>query len=220
MEGIDFFNKVTSTARQAFRRKESDIPDNTKIALSALLIGIWILNNRLLAFRAGPVTISFAIIAIILAAYIMGPTWAALVGGLGNMVAALLWPMGGAFNPLIMLQWVFAGIIFGIFIYRERNRGNVKLLMNLIFASLIVYVGVQLLWMSWVLTRIFVDDFWTILWVLRAWPFAALMVAQIIIAWPLCKFLREPIERFLVVDTESDSSQEVTSAVDESAKEE
>ena len=48
------------------------------------------------------------------------------------------------------------------------------------------------------------ENFWLILGVFRAWPFAVVMVVQIVVAYPLIIFLRKPIDKFLVIDKEEE----------------
>ncbi|MCL2587225.1 MAG: folate family ECF transporter S component [Firmicutes bacterium] len=191
-----------------FFTKKDDINSNTKIALSALLIGFFIVNNRW--FRLSfiplmPFDISFAIVAVIVAAFVMGPVWAALVGGLGDLIAATIWPMGGAFNPAFTLSWVLTGVVFGIFLYRGRNKTDRRLVINMTISMLVVYIAIKLLLVSLWIWLFFSGgrSYWVILGVFRAWQHAVFMVVLFITCFPLLKFLRNPIERFIVIDNDN-----------------
>jgi len=96
-----------------------------------------------------------------------------------------------------------------LLIYRKRNYTDRRLLLNLIISSVLVYVVIQLLGMAGVLAWRLGDAYWVILWGFRAGPFGVLMLVQIAVAWPLLKFLRVPIEKFLIIDDEEEFVEEV-----------
>ena len=186
------------------KKIKDDLSDTTKISLSALLIAVFFVNNRFLAVRLPFATVSLAIITVMFAAFVMGWRWAAVVAGVSEMLAALLVPVGGSWWPEVTLGWIFAGIIFGLFLHRSRNKSDIVLLMNLVISSLIVYVGVHLFYMSAVFYGRTSMPFWGF-WGYRAAPFFAMMCIQIAISFPLFKFLRDPIDRFLVLDDDFDN---------------
>jgi len=179
--------------------------DNTKIVLSALLVGLFFLFNRIIpGFHTPWLSLTATFFPVILAAFIMGPLWAAAVGGLGDIVSALLVPRGAYFFGFT-LSWILAGLIYGLFCHRKRNKSNVALLINLVIASLIVLVGERvLLTAGWIMMLPTNNQaFMAILWS-RAIAFAILLPFQVAIMWATCRFLREPIDRFLVIEEDSD----------------
>jgi len=191
--------------------KKDDMNDNTKIALTSLLVAIFIVNNRFLdPSPFWQANISLAIVTVIIAAFVMGPKWAAIVGGLGDMIGALVFPRGGPFFFEFTLSWILIGIIFGIFLYRKRNTSNARLLVNLIISSLLVYILIQMgLTTLWLYLRF--DAAWIALVAIRSWLFAILLVSQIVISLPLLIFLRKPIDKFLLTD---DDMEEEVPAID------
>jgi len=143
--------------------------------------------------------LNFAILAIIVAAFIMGPWWAAIVGGLGDMLGALLWPFGPYF-PGFTLNFALIGFILGMFIYRKRIKGWASLAWRLavgLLLSYLVLIGLHSLWMftqrglSFIPVALF-----------RAWTVAILLIIIYVITLPLLKFLKSPVERFLTIDDE------------------
>jgi len=185
-----------------FFLRKSDMSDNTKIVLSALLVALFVVLRRPLAIPTPLFNFDLVFIPIIFAAFVMGPVWAMLVAGLGDLVAAVAFPVG-IYSPLITLSFMIAGFVYGLFLFRKRNKSNKTLLINLIIASLIVLVGERILLMSLWLQILF-GDAWLVILGTRAVAFAIVLPIQIAIMWVVCRFLREPIERFLVIDTEQE----------------
>ena len=186
-------------------RRREEISIYVKLVLSALLVAFFIVNNRFIAIRPMPfATLSLAILAVIVAAFIMGPRWAMLVAGAAEALAAIMFPVGGAWWPEITVGWILAGLIFGFFLDRRYNKCNKVLLVNLILSSVFVYVIIHLFYMAGVFYFRLGAAFWTILLINRAWPFAVMMVIQIVIAFPLLAYLRRPIDKFLIADDEEE----------------
>jgi len=191
---------------KSFFNTRDDMNSNTKIALSALLVAVFFVNNRF--FNPSPIwyaNASLAIVAVMLAAFIMGAKWAAIVGGLGDIVGALTLPRGGAYFFGFTFNWILIGLIFGLLIYRGRNKTDRRLLINMIIASVLAYALVQIplasFWLYWMFASV---DTYLVIAGTRAWIFAIVLVVQIIVAWPLCKFLREPIEKFLLIEDDEE----------------
>ena len=200
------------TIKQFFTRK-SDMNDNTKIVLAALLVAMFFLFNRIIPGIHTPgISLAATFVPVILAAFIMGPMWAMAVGGIGDILSAVLVPRGPYFFGFT-LSWMLAGFIYGLFCYRGRNKSNRVLLVNLIIASLIVLVAERILlssvWVS-IFQRMHIDSlpfldapepFMVIFWA-RVIAFSILLPFQVAIMWTITRFLRNPIERFLVIEVE------------------
>ena len=79
---------------------------------------------------------------LLIAGYLYGPFYAALVGGVGDLVGSLLFPIG-AYNPLFTLTAILSGLVFGYFHYNNCE------LRNTIIACLISQLGISLLLNTW-----------------------------------------------------------------------
>lgn len=116
--------------------KEISKPRN--IALIALLIaanvGISMISVHTETFKIG-----FAFLTVAFAAYFFGPVAAALVGGLGDVANALIFPVGPYF-PGFTLTAVLTGICFGVFLYEKTGflKISVSVLLNELIGSLLI----------------------------------------------------------------------------------
>ena len=214
----NFLTKINAGLKKTFYTKD-DISSNTKIALAALLIAVFIIFDRYLNIRPTMfIRLSLATIPVMLAGHILGIKWAVLVGALGDMLGALfLMPFGTYFFGFTF-NWMIAGFIFGLLLYRKRNLTNAKLLVNIIVSSILVYISVQVFLGSYFLWGWFFRagfSYWYIVG-FRAWTFAIVLAIQIPLAWTLFTFLKKPMNKFLVIDDdEEDEESPIENAPDE-----
>ena len=89
-----------------------------KLAVSALLIAADVVLTRLLAVNTPVMKIGLGFAAVAVCALLYGPWWAALIGGLGDLTGALLFPTGVYF-PGFTLTAACTGLIFGLCLYRR-----------------------------------------------------------------------------------------------------
>lgn len=106
--------------------------------LISLLIGLNIVIARFLSINVWNTKIGFAFLTVFVAAYIYGPIGGAIVGGMGDLIGALLFPVG-PFYPAFTITACLLGIVFGLFLH---HKDNVK---NIIFAVLINELVLSLL---------------------------------------------------------------------------
>jgi len=183
---------------QITKTKNVYIDKMAMVALSALLVAVFVVFNRFLSIRTPIVIISFSFVPVMVAAFVMGRWWAALVAGLGDFIGAMLWPFGTFFFGFT-LSWILSGIIYGEFLYhaKERNKKDRWLLANVIISSIIVLFTMTM----------FLNTYWLyVMWDRAFWPTAgtraiasAIMTPiQIVAMFLILKFLREPVEKFLV----------------------
>ena len=112
--------------------------ETRKLVMVALLIGLNIVFSRIISISAWNFKISLTFTTLLVAGYLYGPLWAALVGGVGDLIGSLLFPIG-AYNPLFTVTAVVSGLIFGYFHYDNTE------LRNTILACTINQFGVSLL---------------------------------------------------------------------------
>lgn len=94
---------------------------NTKLTVTiGLLVAIHIILSRWLSINAWNIKIGFAFVPVFIAAWAFGPLPAAVVGGLGDFLGALLFPIGPYF-PGFTLSCALTGVIFGLLLHKEQT---------------------------------------------------------------------------------------------------
>ncbi len=105
-------------------QKKNDPISLRQLCVSALLIAFDVIFTRLLAVNTSLVKIGFGFAAVAVSAMLYGPLWAALTAALGDLVGALLFPIG-MFWPGFTVTAALTGVIFGLCLYRRPVRlGN------------------------------------------------------------------------------------------------
>ena len=117
-----------------------------KIILSAMLLSILIVLSRFFSIKSSFLVISFSFIPMMLAGIYLGPKYAAIIAGLGDLIGAILFPFG-AYFPGFTLSSAIIGFIYGIFLYKkpEENRKDLKFIIQLIISSILVLGGIKIL---------------------------------------------------------------------------
>lgn len=90
--------------------------DTRKLAVSAMLITLDLVLTRVLAINTPLMKIGFGFAAVAVSAMLYGPFWAMLTAALGDIVGALLIPVG-AFFPGFTLTAAVTGLIYGLCLY-------------------------------------------------------------------------------------------------------
>ncbi len=86
----------------------------------AALTAIQVILSRFLSVSLWNVKFGFQFIPVVLAAISTGPWAGAIVGGVGDLVGALLFPIGPYF-PGFTLSAVITGLIFGFALQKRHN---------------------------------------------------------------------------------------------------
>ena len=110
-----------------------------KLALSAMLITLGLVLTRVLAINTPLMKIGFGFAAVAVSAMLFGPFWAMLTAALGDIVGALLVPVG-AFFPGFTLTAAVTGLIYGLCLYGHRGsvvRPIVAALLNCLLVTLL-----------------------------------------------------------------------------------
>lgn len=135
---------------------------NTKLAVTVgLLVAIHIILSRFLSINAWNIKIGFAFVPVFLVAWLYGPIPAALVGGLGDFLGAILFPIGPYF-PGFTLSCALTGVIFGLFLHKKQT------LPRIVGAVVFNQFGVSLL-----LTTLWIS-------ILYGSPYQALLVTRVV----------------------------------------
>ena len=97
-----------------------------RLVITSLLIGLNIVLSRLVSISNVSFKISLTFITLIIAAYLYGPFYSCIVGGVGDLVGSLLFPIG-AYNPLFTLTAMLSGLVYGFFLYKGLKIKNIVL---------------------------------------------------------------------------------------------
>lgn len=149
------------------------------IVIVGLLTAIHIVLSRFLSINAWNIKIGFAFVPVFVAAYFFGPLAAALVGGLGDFLGAILFPIGPYF-PGFTLSCVLTGVVLGLFLHKKQT------LPRILAAAAINQFGIGLfltsLWIS-----ILYGSSYTALLATRVVQAAILMVTETVVIFALRK---------------------------------
>lgn len=117
--------------------KELGKPRN--LAVIAMLAAANVVVSSMLAVHTETIKLSFSFVTVAFAAYFFGPVAAAFVGGVGDVVSAVAFPVGPYF-PGFTLTAVLTGICFGFFLYKETGifKISVSVLINELIGSLLI----------------------------------------------------------------------------------
>ncbi|MBQ9250684.1 MAG: folate family ECF transporter S component [Oscillospiraceae bacterium] len=86
----------------------------------ALLIALEIILSRFLSLSAWNTKIGFSFVPVVIAAILLGPVYAGIVGALADFVGAILFPIG-AYFPGFTLTAFLTGMVFGLFLYKQQS---------------------------------------------------------------------------------------------------
>ena len=121
---IDFltsFDYDTSAIHCVMGREDSMRNSSTKkLVVIALLVAMNIVLSRFLSINAWNIKIGFTFVTVFAAAYLYGPLYGAVTGALGDLVGALMFPIG-AYFPGFTLTAALTGILYGILLYRNTD---------------------------------------------------------------------------------------------------
>ena len=126
--------------------------ETKKLVIVALLIALNIVFSRLISISAWNFKISFTFTTGLVAGYLYGPLWAAVVCGVGDLIGSLLFPIG-AYNPLFTLTAVCSGLIYGFFLHNNYSNKNIAI------AVLLNQLGVSLLLNTWCISFLYKASF-------------------------------------------------------------
>jgi len=128
------------------------------LALCAILIAI----SCVLCFLKWGITLSvnitFFCLPVSVAALLLGPIPAAIVGGVADILGAVITPTGPYF-PGFTLNMIIVGLIYGIFFFKEKPRLWKIILVRLIIA-LVVDLALTPLWLHLLYSTPLVWAFW------------------------------------------------------------
>lgn len=147
-----------------------------KIILTAVLVALNVILERFMpSYSVWNNNISFGFITVAFAACYLGAPYAIAVGGLGDLIGAVIKPFGPYFVGYTITN-MLVGLVLGVFLYKKATvlRISIATVINKIVFSLVV----NTIFIS-VLYRGGIAAFWVVL--VSRIPFVALMTAVEII---------------------------------------
>ncbi|MCR4805504.1 MAG: folate family ECF transporter S component [Clostridia bacterium] len=116
-----------------------------KLVLLGVLIAMEIVLNRFLSINTWSTKIGFAFIPVAVAAILLGPAAAAIVGGLGDFIGAILFPIGPYF-PGFTATAALMGLVFGLFFHKKQTAARIAF--AVIINQFILGLLVNTFWIS------------------------------------------------------------------------
>lgn len=129
------------------RKKKIDVKS---IALMGLLIALEIILSRFLSIAAWNLKIGFSFIPVVIAAILLGPVEAALVGAIADFLGAVLFPIGAYFPGFTLTQFI-VGLVFGLLLYKKVSIVRIVIaaaINNFIFSMLLNGLWISILYGS------------------------------------------------------------------------
>lgn len=146
-----------------------------KLCIAALLTAAAIVLSRLVpVINLWSTKIDFSFAAVMLAACILGPVGGLAVGGLADLIGAILFPIG-AYFPGFTVTAAITGLVFGLLLYKKCN------LVRIIIAVVSTQLVCGLLLNTWFISILYTKAF-TALLVTRIVQFAVMSAVEIVFA--------------------------------------
>lgn len=122
------------------KRKEKNSQEIlVSLVSTALLIALQVVLSRFLSIPLWNMKIGFSFVPVIIAARLFGPLGSVAVYAIGDIIGALLFPVG-AYFPGFTLSAAISGLIFGLFLYKKCSITNMVLssVLNQLFCSFLL----------------------------------------------------------------------------------
>ena len=109
------------------------------ITMIGMLTALEIILNRFLSINAWNIKIGFSFVPVVIAAVLFGPIAGGAVGALGDLLGAVLFPIGPYFPGFTATAFA-TGVVFGLFLHKKQTLPRIAgaVLINQLFFSLIV----------------------------------------------------------------------------------
>lgn len=111
----------------------------------AVLIAAAIVLSRFFSINTWNLKIGFTFVPIFLAAYLFGPTAAALTAGIADFLGATLFPIG-AYFPGFTLTCGLTGAVYGLLLHKKQT--SLRVLAAVCIDQLILSLLLNTLWIS------------------------------------------------------------------------
>lgn len=152
-----------------------DLFKTKNLAVMALLIALNVVLSRFLSINTFNFKIGFTFLSVMMASYLYGCVGGMVVGGIGDVIGALLFP-SGPFFPGFTLTAILTGLCYGVFINKKTN--FVKICIGVALTELIGSGLLNTFWISYM----YGADFKTLLVTRLTTQILPMLVVQIVTA--------------------------------------
>ena len=160
-----------------------------------LLVALHIILSRFLSINAWNIKIGFAFAAVFVGAYLYGPVGGAVVGGLGDFLGAILFPIG-AYFPGFTLNCALTGVVMGLLLYKKQSP------LRVVLTAAINEIGISM-WITpvWI-SILYGAPYWPLI-VSRLPQIAILFVVEIVVIFLLIKVMERIKATQMVAENET-----------------
>lgn len=113
--------------------------------LLSLLLGLNIFLSRFLSISAWNTKISFSFLTLFVSGYFYGPIGGALIGGFGDLIGALAFPIGEYF-PGFTLTAILKGILFGAMLTKNKELTLPRIIITCLINEFVFSLVVNSFW--------------------------------------------------------------------------
>lgn len=125
-------------------QKQQNITTQRLVMLS-LMVSLNVILSRFLSISTQEIKIGFSFIPVAIAAITLGPIYGGIVGGLGDLVGALLFPIG-AYFPGFTLCAFLTGWIYGMILHKQQS--NKRIIIAVVVSEVICSLLINTLWLT------------------------------------------------------------------------
>jgi ECF transporter S component (folate family) len=169
------------------------MPKAKQLVLAGLLLAAIIVLVRFVSIQTPILRISFGFIPFVLAGWLLGPVWGAVIGVASDLLGMLLFPTAGFF-PGFTLNALLEGLVYGLFLYGRPvdRRLFVRLVVSILIVHLVIQLALNTLWLSIMLRRAFIP-----LLAARVVTNAARFPIELAAMFFLLRLIEKPVDTYL-----------------------
>lgn len=125
-----------------FSQSAKNLKDTRVLCASAILAALYVALYSIKLPITPQLRITFTFIPLAVSGWLFGVIPAMIVGAIGDIIGAFLFPQG-AYFPGFTLTSLFAGLIFGLFLYKSDNKNLIlrifvsRFLINMLLNTLL-----------------------------------------------------------------------------------
>lgn len=159
------------------------------VSIVGVLVAMEIILSRFFSIHTWNLKIGFSFVPIVVTAMLFGVLEAGLVGAVGDIISAVLFPVGTYF-PGFTVTAFLNGVIFAVFLKKKVTL--VRITAAVLIVQLIGSLLLNTLWIS----VLYQSPFWP-LFVTRIYQTFAMTIVQIVTIWLLNRNLIPMMKRIL-----------------------
>lgn len=163
-----------------------------RICITAVFVCIAVIANRFLSFNVWNLSLGFSFLPVLICAFVLGPIYGGICGGLADLIGAVLFPFG-PFFPGFTVTATISGFLFGL-IKKDGSKNAFILSALLVFLveEILCTVVLNSLWIS----VLYGSEFIPVL-VTRLPKAAAMFVLEIFFCFIIKNHILSPIRKML-----------------------